>query len=36
LAEIASHVALVANVMGIADLACAVSNTECMLLSVFN
>jgi hypothetical protein len=32
----ASHVALVANVMGIADVAAAVSNIECMLLSVFN
>ena len=34
--EIASHVALVANVIGIADAAGAVSNTEFMLLSVFN
>jgi hypothetical protein len=33
--KIASHVALVANVIGIADAAGAVSNTEFMLLSVF-
>ena len=35
-AQIASHVALVANVMGMADAADAVSNTECMLVSVFH
>jgi hypothetical protein len=34
--KIASHVALVANVIGIADAVGAVSNTEFMLLSVFN
>src|SRR6266705_3208678 len=33
--ETASHVAFVANVMGMADAAGAVSNTEGMLLSVF-
>src|SRR5216684_1957600 len=35
-AQIASHVALVANVMGIADVAGEVWNTECMLFSVFH
>jgi hypothetical protein len=35
-AEIASQVALVVNVIGVADAAGAVSNTEFMLLSVFN
>ena len=33
--RIASHVALVAKTMGIAEAAGAVSNTECMLVSVF-
>jgi hypothetical protein len=32
---IVSHVAFVANVMGVAGVAVAVSNTECMLLSIF-
>jgi ApbE superfamily uncharacterized protein (UPF0280 family) len=35
-AEIASHVAFVANVMGMAGVAGAVSNAGCMLLSVFD
>ena len=34
--EVASHVALVANVIGIADATGVVSNTEFMLLSVFD
>jgi hypothetical protein len=35
-AQIACHVALVANRIGIEDAAGAVSNTEGMLFSVFN
>jgi hypothetical protein len=33
--QIESHVALVAKVMGMADGAGAVANTECMLISGF-
>jgi hypothetical protein len=35
-AQIASQVALVANVIGMADGAGAVSNTDCMRFSVFH